>query len=297
MDDKEQIKLLTKTAKNRLARIRKLETQIHNPIPDDLLAALNERSPVWARNPIISGYRGSHAHGTYIPPEEPRGTDDIDLFGIVVRNPDYYLGLDGYQPERKGTFTCAGETLDIETHEIRKLCHLLMKGNPNVHQHLWLKPEHYLVITRPGRILIEHRQEFLSRRLFESFAGYAYAQLKRMEKFEKRGYMGTKREAIVKELGYDIKNAAHCIRLLYGAIYLARNNTIQVFLEGDAEHHVKSIKRGEWTLDAIKRQAERLFNTFDTEKTRSTLPDQIKRTNINSIVRTIIETHWEELQA
>ena len=260
----------------------------------DLLLALNERSPVWARNPILSGYRGSHAHGTFIPPDHPKGTDDIDLFGVVVRNPDYYLGLEGYQPERKGTFTCAGETIDIETHEVRKFCHLLMKGNPNVHQHLWLRPEHYFVITRPGRILIEHRDKFLSRRLFNSYAGYAYAQLKRMEKFEKRGYMGTKREANVKEHGYDIKNAAHCLRLLYGAIHLARHQTIQVFLEADAAFHVKAVKRGEWCLDAVKRQAERLFHTFDTEKKGSRLPDRIDRAVIGPIVRDVIETAWEE---
>ena len=265
--------------------------------PGDLLAALNERSPVWARNPIISGYRGSHAHGTFIPPDNTYGTDDVDVFGVAVRDPDYYLGLEGYQPERKGTFTCAGETLDVETHEVRKFCHLLMKGNPNVHQHLWLQPEHYFVITRPGRILLDRRTMFLSRRLFESYAGYAYAQLKRMEKFEKRGYMGTKREAIVKEHGYDIKNAAHCIRLLYGAIHLARHNTIQVFLESDAEVHVKSVKRGEWTLEAVKRHAQRLFNTFDGSKSRSQLPDRVERAAINSIVRDVIEAHWDDSQA
>lgn len=264
---------------------------------DDLLAALNERSPVWARNPIISGYRGSHAHGTFIPPHEPKGTDDIDVFGVAVRDPDYYLGLEGYQPERKGTFTCAGETLDIETHEVRKFCHLLMKGNPNVHQHLWLKPEHYFVITWPGRILLDRRTAFLSRRLFESYAGYAYAQLKRMEKFEKRGYMGTKREAIVKEHGYDIKNAAHCIRLLYGAIHLAQHGTIQVFLDGNAAVHVKSVKRGEWTLEAVKRHAERLFNTFDTNKSGSRLPDRVERMAIGGIVRDVIEAHWNDSQA
>ena len=264
---------------------------------DDLLAALNDRSPVWARNPIISGYRGSHAHGTFIPPDDPHGTDDIDVFGVAVRDPDYYLGLEGYQPERKGTFTCAGETLDIETHEVRKFCHLLMKGNPNVHQHLWLRPEHYFGFTRPGRILLERRSAFLSRRLFESYAGYAYAQLKRMEKFEKRGYMGTKREAIVKDHGYDIKNAAHCIRLLYGAIHLARHGTIQVFLEGPAEHHVKSVKRGEWTLEAVKRHAGRLFNTFDTSKSGSRLPDRVERVDVSCIVRDVIEAYWADSQA
>jgi len=261
---------------------------------DNLLAALNQRSPVWARNPIIAGYRGSHAHGTFIPPDDPKGTDDIDVFGVAVRNPDYYLGLDGYHPERKGTFNTAGETLDIETHEIRKFCYLLIKGNPNVHSHLWCRPEHYFVVSRSGRILLDQRNVFMSRMLFVSFAGYADQQFKRMEKFEKRGYMGTKREAIVKEHGFDIKNGAHCLRLLYGAIYLAHHGKLQVFLEEPAKTIVMEVKRGLWSLEAIKRHADRLYHTFEVAKNQSKLPDQVDRDVINRILQDVIKTHWED---
>ncbi len=261
----------------------------------DRLAALNQRSPVWARNPIIVGYRGSHAHGTFIPPEDPKGTDDVDLFGVAIRDPNYYLGLDGYHPEKRGTFSTPGETLDIETHELRKFCHLLRKGNPNVHQHLWLRPEHYFVVTRAGRILLDRRDVFMSRTLFMSFAGYARAQFKRMTKFEKRGYMGTKREALVKEHGYDIKNAAHCLRLLYGAIHLARHGTIQVRLEGQDLTMVLNVKRGLWSLKAVQNHAERLHNIFEVEKNRSNLPDQVDREEVNRIIRSVIEAHWEDL--
>jgi len=259
-----------------------------------LLQDLNERSPEWAKNPILAGYRGSHAHGTYIPPEEDLGTDDIDVFGIAVRDPNYYLGLDGYQPERKGTFTTAGEMLDIETHEVRKFCHLLMKGNPNVHQHLWLAKEHYLVVTKTGQMLLDNRENFLSKKLFESYAGYAVAQLNRMEKFEKRGYMGTKREAIVKAHGYDVKNAAHCIRLLFGAIHLAQHSRIQVHLDGTDLETVVAVKRGLWSLDHVKRYAERLFDEFKYFKEDSNLPGRIERADVNKIVCTIIEEEWED---
>lgn len=259
---------------------------------NNLLTALNFRSPVWAQNPILAGYRGSHAHGTFIPPEDPRGTDDIDVFGVAVRNPDYYLGLDGYHPEKRGTFATPGETLDIETHEIRKFCYLLVKGNPNVHQHLWLRPEHYFIITRAGRMLLDNRKAFMSKALFRSFAGYAHAQFSRMEKFEKRGYMGAKREAIVKELGYDCKNAAHCLRLLYGAIYLAQHDELQVFLKEPAKSIVMGVKRGSWSLEEVKRHAQSLHDRLEKVKTQSKLPDQVDRDVINSILRGIIGESW-----
>ena len=262
----------------------------------DLLKQMNLRSPKWARNPILAGYRGSHAHGTYIPPEDKHGTDDIDTFGVVVHSALHYLGLDGYK-HKHDTFNSNMEDLDIETHEIQKFVYLLAKGNPNVHQHLWLEPNDYFVITRPARILLNRRREFLSQKMFESYAGYAYSQLCRMTKFEKRGYMGTKREAIVKEHGYDIKNAAHCIRLLYGAIHLARHGEIMVRLPSrdgwNVLQTVLDIKQGNWTFEAVQGHATRLFSTFDTEKLRSKLPAKPQR--MSETLRDVIEAQWEDV--
>jgi predicted nucleotidyltransferase len=259
------------------------------------LNVLNERSPRWARNPILAGFRGSHAHGTYLPPDDPHGTDDVDVFGVIVHPPAYYLGLDGFK-HKHDTFNSNEEHLDIETHEVRKFVRLLEKGNPNVHQHLWLEAGDYLVITRPGRILLNRRSDFLSQRMFESFGGYAYAQLKRMTKLEKRGYMGQKREAIIREYGYDIKNAAHCIRLLYGAIHLARHNEIQVRLTDPALTMVLDIKRGKWSLEAVESHAKRLFRTFDGEKSVSRLPLRPDDARMSQTLRDVIEAQWEDLR-
>jgi len=268
--------------------------------PSDLLSQMNLRSPKWARNPIIAGYRGSHAHGTYIPPEDEHGTDDIDTFGVVVHPRSHYLGLDGYR-QCHATFNSNMEDLDIETHEIQKYVFLLAKGNPNVHQHLWLEPGDYFVITRPARILLTRRRDFLSQRMFQSFAGYAYAQLHRMTKFEKRGYMGTKREGIVKKHGYDIKNAAHCIRLLYCGIHLAEYGEVIVRLPSDPHNNilemVLGIKRGLWKLEQVQSQAKRMMNTFDTkrEANKHNLPERLEFANINKILQDVIETQWEEI--
>src|SRR3990167_4507437 len=61
-----------------------------------LLREIIARSPKWARQLILSGYRGSHAHGTCIPPNDPHGTDDIDVFGVFGREDQYYHGVSGY---------------------------------------------------------------------------------------------------------------------------------------------------------------------------------------------------------
>lgn len=43
---------------------------------------------------ILEGFRGSQAHGTYIPSDDPDSIDDIDYMGIYVMPLDHYLGLD-----------------------------------------------------------------------------------------------------------------------------------------------------------------------------------------------------------
>lgn len=252
------------------------------------------RSPTWAKHAILAGYRGSHAHGTYLSPAEDAGTDDTDLFGVAVRDRHYYLGLEGYHAPERGTWTSAGEPLDIETHEVRKFCWLLRKGNPNVHQHLWLRADDYVRVRPAGQLLLDHRTRFLSERVYKAYAKYAEQQLDRMERLHKEGYMGAKRERLMREYGYDIKNAAHCIRLLYCGIHLARTGTILVHLEGDAAHHVMAIKRGHWSLDSVKRHARRLIGTFEATVPRFTLPHEVERADVSDLVADVITQEWKD---
>lgn len=252
------------------------------------------RVPRWGRSPIIAGYRGSHAHGTYIEPTERHGTDDVDVFAVVCRDLTYYLGVTGYLRHRD-SWNTNGDTLDVEIHEVRKFVHLLEKGNPNVHTYLWLDPADYFKVSRAGRVLIDNRRGFFSRRMFTSFAGYAYAQLKRMQKFEKKGYMGTKREGLLKDYGYDIKNAAHCIRLLHMGVHLARHGELIVRLSGEVFDEVMAVKSGGRSFEFVQRRAEELFREFDGVKDTSPLPDKVDRAFSDRVSRQTIEAHFEEL--
>src|SRR5215471_4669238 len=70
------------------------------------------------------------------------------------------------------------------------------------------------------------------------------------------GYMGEKRKAMVRKYQYDVKNAAHLIRLLRMGIEFLETGRLQVFRTSDADE-LKRIKRGGWTLEQVKQQAER----------------------------------------
>lgn len=248
-----------------------------------LLGEVWARCPRFARLSILVGLRGSHVHGTYIPPDDPKGTDDTDVFSVYVRDNAYYHGVSGYLRE-DDTFTSAGETLDIEAHELRKFVWLLCKGNPNVQQHLWLPREQYLHVSPAGENLIAWRKHFLSQRVLKAFTGYAFGQLERMQKFAKEGYMGEKRARLVQEHGYDTKNAAHCVRLLYTGIHLAQTGELVVRLpQGEQLHDVISIKRGERSFEDVQRLARKLFEWFQRVAGKSVLQEEVDRESTDCI--------------
>lgn len=82
--------------------------------------------------------------------------------------------------------------------------------------------------------------------------------------------MGDKRKELVKEFGYDTKNAAHLIRLLRMGIEFLTEGMLYVE-RADAEQ-LLAIKKGEWSLDKVKKEADHLFKLAEEAYVRSSLP-------------------------
>jgi len=228
---------------------------------------------------IILGYRGSIAHGMYVPQTDPNSIDDKDVMSICVPPLEYYFGLKQYGS--RGTKEIKKDEWDIVIYEVKKFISLLEKGNPNVLCMLWLRPEHYISLTDEGKYLIDQRDVFVSKKAYKAFAGYAYGQLHRMEHHNYKGYMGEKRKAIVDKFGYDTKNAAHLVRLLRMGIEFLNDGILNVLRHDSTQ--LLDIKRGEWSLGQVKREADRLFKRIDEAYDRSTLPIEPDRERVNNI--------------
>ncbi len=252
-------------------------------IPKDILrenAGLSE----WA---ILLGYRGSISHGMYEPSTEPTSIDDKDVIGIVIPPMDYYYGLKQFGS--RGTQTIKKGEWDIVLFEMVKAIRLLEKGNPNILAILWLHETHYINITETGQILLDNKNLFVGKHAYHSFVGYAHGQLHRMTHAACEGYMGAKRKELVKEFGYDTKNASHLIRLLRMGIEWLNDGELQV-IRTDAQQLLE-IKRGEWTLKQVKKEAERLFVSAETAYTLSKLPEKPNHKKMNQLCLTLAH-HW-----
>ena len=104
--------------------------------------------------------------------------------------------------------------------------------------------------------------------------GFSHELLARFRKLHHEhfsGYMGEKRKAMVRKYQYDVKNAAHLIRLLRMGSEFITTGTLQVYRTVDADE-LKVIKRGGWTLDQVKAEAERLFAGVEEARAGSPLP-------------------------
>jgi predicted nucleotidyltransferase len=235
---------------------------------DPRLAAKFDGGFDLARYTIGAAYMGSHSHNTYVPKDDPDSIDDVDIMGVVVPPPARQIGLREWEH-----WTEQFEELDATFYSLRKFIGLLLKCNPNVVGLLWLKPDLYLRVHPAFRRLIEQRDVFSSKIAFDAFAGYASAQIKKMQSQAFQGYMGAKRKELVERLGYDAKNAAHAIRLLRMGTEFLETGALRVFREDDAEE-IRSIKRGEWSLEQVQAEAERGFTAAGQAFERSTLPDR-----------------------
>lgn len=99
----------------------------------------------------------------------------------------------------------------------------------------------------------------------------ALVRFRKLHREHFSGYMGEKRKAMVRRYQYDVKNAAHLIRLLRMGAEFVETGQLQVYRTGDAEE-LKRIKRGGWSLDEVKAEAERLFQRMEPARAGSTLP-------------------------
>lgn len=117
-------------------------------------------------NICLLTYGGSIAYGTNLP------TSDIDIRGIAINTKEELL-----------TGNCFEQVIDEKTdttiYSINKIFKLLSNCNPNVIELLGCKE--YLLSNDVGKLLLDNRHLFLSKRAIYTFGGYATSQLRRLE--------------------------------------------------------------------------------------------------------------------
>lgn len=183
-----------------------------------------------------------------------------------------------------------GRDYDLQVYNIVKYVQLCSECNPNMIDSLFTPEVCVLHATQVGQLLREHRKKFLHQGICERFKGYAYAQIHKMQ--TKDPEPGGKRAQLREKYGMDTKFAYHTVRLL--------NEAEQLLLEGDLDlqrnrEMLKSIRRGEWTLEQVLEYFEKKRIDLETAKTKSTLPPVADESAIRDLLLRALEMHYGSL--
>ena len=198
---------------------------------------------------------GSTAYGMNIS-----DSSDTDVVGICIQPLDWifpfsvggYIYKFGTNPP---TFDVAqqhhilhpssGKQYDVTIYGIVKFFQLAAENNPNMCTILF-HPERCIThIDNIGRLLKTNRKLFLTKHSFHKFSGYAASQGKKLRHRKPEG----KRADDFDKFGYDLKNAAHLVRLMLEVDQILTESDLDI--ERNSEI-LKSIRRGEWELDRVE---------------------------------------------
>lgn len=119
--------------------------------------------------------RGSHLYGLN------NADSDVDTSGVYVCTRDQLFGCYGYQPQ------VSDQRHDNTWFEIGELVRLLLKSNPTVLESLFV-PENKIIgsVSPLMRMVIDNREQFISKQCFNPFFGYAKSQIEKARGLNKK---------------------------------------------------------------------------------------------------------------
>jgi len=121
---------------------------------------------------------GSKAYGTDTP------ESDTDVRGVCIpKDHAYYVGMGMKKFEQKE----GGWEDDRVIYDLRKALSLMADGNPNMVDLLFADDKSILKMDPAWEKIRSQRDKFLSKKMRYTYGGYAFAQLKRIQRH--RGYL------------------------------------------------------------------------------------------------------------
>lgn len=214
-------------------------------------------------------------------------TSDHDFHGVFVPPKEYVLGLQKCEQVVIDELDKNGNKIDYTVYTLIKYIHLAIQNNPNIISMLYTPEKHIIECNKYGKMLIDNRHLFLSKKAYHTFKGYAHAQKRKILMKEPIG----KRLALVEKFGYDVKFASHLIRLLYEALDILTMN--ELTYPSPYRRVIKAIKLGEWPLEKVLAEAERLEALVDEAYVKSTLQHKANTAEIEKLQISMLEEYWK----
>jgi len=258
-------------------------------------------------NLLMECIMGSHAYECNNP------DSDYDIVGVVMDPhkclyPQAYgfiLGYDNNVPKFKNK-ECKGEgqklvitkgkhdkVYEAAWHSLTNFFDLVSNGSPNLTEVLFVKRNLVTYAHDIGWMIRDQRKLFLSKKMYQSFKGYAYSQFARIRREAVRWETEHKNDnsnrlPLYEKHGYDVKMSYHSLRLL--------DLIHQLLTEGDLDltrnkEECKAMRAGEWGSytkfeEFFERRLKELDSVFVNSKA---VPERPQRELVQKLLANCIE--------
>ncbi|MEU3901755.1 nucleotidyltransferase domain-containing protein [Streptomyces sp. NPDC045251] len=197
---------------------------------------------------------------------------DHTIYACVMGSRAFGLATEDSDTDRRGVFLAPtplfwrfekppthveGPAPEQFSWELERFCEFALRANPNILE--CLHSPLVESVDDTGRELLSLREAFLSRRVHETFTGYAHGQRRKLD-------------ADVRTHGAPRwKHAMHLLRLLMSARDLLRTGVLTIDV-GDRREPLLAVKRGEVPWPEVEARMNRLVAEGDEAAARSPLP-------------------------
>ncbi|MBI2827388.1 MAG: nucleotidyltransferase domain-containing protein [Planctomycetia bacterium] len=246
--------------------------------PDGFEAAIHHDQLVQ----LAAFKEGSLADPTHVL--ATRGLFDRVIYRCVVGSRAYGLASDDSDTDRRGIYLAPAELhwslygvpeqLESDATqeaywELQKFLVLALKANPNVLECLYTPIVE--TATPLAHELLDMRDRFLSRLVYQTYNGYVMSQFKRMEAYL-RNHGEIKR-----------KHAMHLIRLLLSGIHVLRDRVVTVDV-GEHRDALLAVRTNEMPWEEVEGWRRRLHAEFDRAYESTTLPERPDYESANALL-------------
>jgi predicted nucleotidyltransferase len=239
---------------------------------------------------------GSEAYGA------SSGGSDIDVYGFCV--PPRYLTF----PHLAGEIIGFGNQLqrfeqwsqhhikhnakeyDFSIYSIVKFFDLCMANNPNMLDALFTPRRCVIHSTEISEHMRENRKLFLHKGSFHKFRGYFFSQMNKIK--TRTNSANPSRTADIETFGFDLKFAYNVVRIALESEQILVEHDLD--LERNSEI-LKSIRRGEWTLERLEKWIEEKERSLETAYVNSSLPFSPDQEKIKEVLCACLEMAYGNL--
>lgn len=183
-----------------------------------------------------------------------------------------------------------GHEYDFAIYSIVKFFQLAMDNNPNSLDYLFTPQRCVLFCSPVAQIVRDNRKLFLHKGSYQKFRGYAYAMLHKIG--TKANASNPKRQADIQKYGFDTKFAYNIIRLALEGEQILMEHDLDIECNSEI---LKSVRRGEWSLERIKRWFDEKEKHLEELYTKSDLRNRPDEEAIKNVLMNCLEQHYGSL--